>query len=208
MQRAGLNESELARKVGLKPQTINSITRGITQRSRSMPEIAEALGVSLDWLLRGSGEPATNHDAFAMEDEPMTWPEPVMKEDLPIRGSVDGMSDGVKLTKHQGRDDIQGYTFRPRPLLGNRHAFAVYANGEAMAPRYLPGEVLWIVPGLPLKPRRNVLIEMNDGTAIVRQLVSFSSADIVVRTLTPDVESHLSRDDVRHVHTVAGSWDM
>ena len=50
MQEAGFGQSELARAAGCTPGAINQILQGNVRRSRFLPEIAEALGVSLRWL--------------------------------------------------------------------------------------------------------------------------------------------------------------
>lgn len=47
---AGVDQSELARRIGVTPGTINQIATGATQRSRYLPDIARELGVSLEWL--------------------------------------------------------------------------------------------------------------------------------------------------------------
>jgi transcriptional regulator with XRE-family HTH domain len=50
MELAGHDQSSLAREIGVTPGTIHQLLAGKIQRSRFMPEIAEALGVSLRWL--------------------------------------------------------------------------------------------------------------------------------------------------------------
>jgi len=61
-ERAGLNQSELARRIGIKPQSIQHIESGSTQKSRYTLEIANVLGVSVEWLVYGEGsiEPTEN----------------------------------------------------------------------------------------------------------------------------------------------------
>ena len=52
----GLRQEDIANLVGVKPQTIGSIERNSTP-SIKMPEIAEALGVSLQFLKTGKDSP-------------------------------------------------------------------------------------------------------------------------------------------------------
>lgn len=51
MDGRGLDQSGLARKIGVSQATINRIILGKTANSRLLPKIAMALGVSLAWLL-------------------------------------------------------------------------------------------------------------------------------------------------------------
>lgn len=51
MADADIDQSKLARTVGCTPGAINQIVSGQSQRSRFLPEIADALGVSRRWLM-------------------------------------------------------------------------------------------------------------------------------------------------------------
>ncbi|WP_297445043.1 helix-turn-helix transcriptional regulator [Acidiferrobacter sp.] len=55
-ERMGLTQSELARRVKVRPQAIQFIEAGHVRRPRSVVEIARVLGVNAEWLLLGEGE--------------------------------------------------------------------------------------------------------------------------------------------------------
>jgi transcriptional regulator with XRE-family HTH domain len=50
MEDADMDQSALARAVGCTPGAINQIVLGNTRKSRLLPDIARALGVTFDWL--------------------------------------------------------------------------------------------------------------------------------------------------------------
>lgn len=50
----GMTQTELAEKAGTSQQSIEQLEGGKTKRPRYLPELARALGVSIDWLLNGS----------------------------------------------------------------------------------------------------------------------------------------------------------
>lgn len=54
----GWTQVELAHRSGVSQQTLTALERGVTQRSRFLPDIAAALGVSAEWLRTGVGEGA------------------------------------------------------------------------------------------------------------------------------------------------------
>jgi transcriptional regulator with XRE-family HTH domain len=58
MDERGIDQSELARRVGCSSAAINQIVMGKTQRSRYMPAIAHELRVSLRWLMGESDQQA------------------------------------------------------------------------------------------------------------------------------------------------------
>lgn len=64
-EQAGHTQSALARKIGIKPQTIQLIEAGKVARPRHLLDIASALGVSAQWLL--GGEP---HGGLELREQP------------------------------------------------------------------------------------------------------------------------------------------
>ena len=59
---AGLeSQSELARRIGRRAQTVQAIESGYTKVSRYLPDIARVCDVSLTWLMHGQGD-MRDHD--------------------------------------------------------------------------------------------------------------------------------------------------
>lgn len=56
MNRAGLGQSELARRVGMRQSSISHLLKPGTQGSGKTLQIARALGVNPDWLATGNGD--------------------------------------------------------------------------------------------------------------------------------------------------------
>ncbi|OOZ63939.1 transcriptional regulator [Solemya velum gill symbiont] len=56
LQLTGVTQSELARRIGIKQQSISQICSGKSARSRYTMQIAEALRVNAHWLATGDGE--------------------------------------------------------------------------------------------------------------------------------------------------------
>lgn len=52
----GLTQTELAERAGTSQQAIEQLENGKTQRPRYLPELANVLGVTVDWLVKGSGD--------------------------------------------------------------------------------------------------------------------------------------------------------
>lgn len=62
----GLSQTELADAAGMKQQGVASIEGGKVERPRKLKEIAEALGVTDDWLLYGKADPTEEAGAAAL----------------------------------------------------------------------------------------------------------------------------------------------
>ncbi|WP_302476016.1 LexA family transcriptional regulator [Thalassospira marina] len=202
---AGMSQAELARAVGASQQAINFIATDKTANPRNIEKIARALGVEEAWLRFG------NQNGPELQRSPTPPPAPIVSnfapdlaKDLPIRGTSNGISESIKLSAN----DVQGYTSRPAFLVGNMRAFAVYMNGPIMEPRYFAGELLLIDPVRPSQQGDFVLAELQSGECLVRQLTKIGSESITLGSLNPEEETQLPRDDVRHLHRIAGSWDI
>ena len=57
MSEKGLSQAELARMTGLKQPSVFKIVSGQTLNPKNIVEIATALGVDVNWLKTGEGEP-------------------------------------------------------------------------------------------------------------------------------------------------------
>lgn len=55
LELTGISQSELARRIGIKQQSISQISSGKSARSRYTTQIAEALGINVHWLATGDG---------------------------------------------------------------------------------------------------------------------------------------------------------
>lgn len=73
--------------------------------------------------------------------------------------------------------------YRPRPdqLLGVADAYAIFAPGDALAPRYRAGEVLFVHPTRPPVAGCDTLVRLRSPERAVAVLRYLSSTDEVVR---------------------------
>lgn len=203
MKKAGHSQSSLARAVDTSQQTINQLLAGKTGRSKFLPEIADVLRVDLKWLLHGGETPSTPAARQAAEKLHPTVTQ-AMPQDLPIYGDPSSMTDSFPLNY----GDAISYIGRPSIFANNARAFAVYATGHDMEPRYSRGELLLIDPARPAQNSDYVLIESKDGSALVRQLIDVTSESIVVFQLNPEREYSIPRDEVVHIYKISGSYDI
>ena len=65
---AGLSQGELAARIpGVKQQSIDQVERGLVQRPRFLPELAEVLNTTTTWLLTGEGNAKRPASVSAMD---------------------------------------------------------------------------------------------------------------------------------------------
>lgn len=210
---AGISQSELARRIGVKPQSIQAIESGRVRTSKFTFKMAKVLGVPPEWLDEGKGEPPSEAfpDETAAELEAIVHPEVAQftplgpqgrPEMIPIRSAARGGNDQLMFM-----DDPVGYTRRPSNLEGIKDAYAIYMVGDSMSPRYEPGWLLHVNPHKPPKPGRCVVVEKRNGAVMVKLLASRRGGVVELRSINSDYPDPilLQEGEIRHLHVIVGS---
>ncbi|MEQ8346875.1 MAG: helix-turn-helix domain-containing protein [Sneathiellaceae bacterium] len=121
---------------------------------------------------------------------PLGWAPP---RDLPVLGIAVGGSDAGFEFNGQTVD----YVGRPPALAGAAQAFALYVASDSMAPRYEPGELVFVHPSRPPQPGCDVVIEMegepgSPGRCYIKRLRRRTAEAVVAEQFNPP------RSDLRY----------
>jgi phage repressor protein C with HTH and peptisase S24 domain len=190
-----------------------SILRGKTlnPRSDSLDKIAEALGVTVAWLV---GETDAASTPLASEPRPrrsevrsanVSVPQRYeMPRDLPVYGTVAGSPLGNGA--FQITPDAVDYLRRPPLLEGVRDAYALYVENDSMSPMYSHGDVVIVHPHKPPRLGDPVIIqevrEAGEIAGFIKLLAGRTADWIITRQLNPAAELRFRRDRVRDLHKV------
>lgn len=137
----GLSQADLARAIGIKQQSLDSVESGKTAKSKYLPEIAAELGLKPDDIgLPKEAAPAT--DGW-MPTSQILQP----GRDFPIYASVEGGPGEII----RSTEPVDWYP-RPAPVAHVRDAYGLYVVGESMAPEFDPGDIALVNPILPAMP--------------------------------------------------------
>lgn len=136
-KRKKLSQAALAGMIGARQNTIAAIESGITKRTKLLPELASALGVSIPEL-----------DPSVVQVEKSTIPgnQLVGANDLPVYASVDA-GNGVVFVSERPVQTVK----RPEPLATVTNGYGVIVAGESMIPIVRPGDTVLVHPHLPPK---------------------------------------------------------
>ncbi|MGQ0598119.1 hypothetical protein [Aquabacterium sp.] len=215
MSRAGkTNQSELARAVGVKPQSIqylcdpNAGARG----SSHTPSLARELGVGAEWLATGQGQPA---GATALGTREAASPGYAVRQVDAGQSSALRVTGVVRVGPHVGaqpgelhRTDLakgqaDGRLILPLMLPGQPVVLRV--QGAAVAPGIKDGQFLVLQAvhdALQLEPEDTLLITLTDGRVMLRELMVVRETSLLVLPVAGGQPEPLAREAIASIELI------
>jgi hypothetical protein len=182
MSRAGkTNQSELARAVGVKPQSIQYLCRADSgaQGSTHTPALAHELRVAAHWLASGEGHPADVEQTGLRFDDsasPSYVAGPVTRAKVTGTYRLTGTGDVEVLEPEAGWD--AGHVLTPIVATG---VHAIRVKGNALSPYVKDGQYLLLQSGPDQLPsEENILITLVGGQKLLRELMHQRDGSLVV----------------------------
>ncbi|MFZ2869636.1 S24 family peptidase [Zavarzinia sp.] len=215
LARTGLTATELARKAGLSPSTLNKKLSGAEAASlslRTLMKLSEVSGIPVpaSILVSEQMEREARHilqmppniDMAARNHLPPTQD---MSKDIPVMGSVIGGVGG----DFSMNGDIVDRVRRPPALANASDAFAVFVTGDSMEPRYEAGDLVFLHPHRPVGPGDDVVVECfgdhdgEGGPCYLKRLVRRSADKVQLRQFNPpDDEIVIPYTRIRRIYRV------
>lgn len=205
----GLTQRGLAEALGVNPSAVNRMIHGFRQiKVDEIPIIEHYLGQKYDV---GRGEPlvvgpsdqayrslqaSPSAGGFAEQGGLESWSDnvvPVYHLSCEEKGSL--VMDKAKIVDWVARHPFQR---------GLERAFSLYMQGESMAPRYLPGELVYLHPGRPPEAGKDCLVEKNSGEIVVGRFVAQGKKTCQVSLLNPDEVVDIPLADLQAIYPVIG----
>lgn len=221
--RAGVTQQWLATRVGVSRAAVAQWER---ETDPTVPEhdrilkVAEALGVSAAFLITGEGEdgplldasPARRADAAPFDPVPMPAPAE-LRPGLPVYGvAACHNSHGHEAFEMQG--EVIDRVKYPPALTNVPGAYAIYATGDSMEPRYFAGELVYVHPGKPPTPGSFVVVQLHPDheggpiRAMIKRLVRRSPSKVTLAQYNPQEEFDLQWDEIRAIHRILNGEEL
>lgn len=193
------NQSELARAIGVKPQSIQYLCSADAgaQGSTHTPALARVLGVCADWLARGEGQPSDARPLGVLAQSTVGDYAVSSDHHAEVRGSfrVNDSGDLDRLDLPVGETD--GHVVMPISLAG---VHAMRVKGSALSPYVKDGQYLLLQPCDEVQPEEVVVIGLTDGRCLIKELIVKRADAWVVIGL------HGGQPEAIDVATVASAW--
>jgi len=172
-------------------------------RGSSLEALAQALGTTEAWLLRGE----TSAGGGRSEVRPASVtlpPTATMPSDVPVLGTAAGSHARGAF---QISTDPVDWVRRPPALVGAKNAYALYVEGSSMIPEHNPGDLRFVHPGRPARAGDSVVVQLmvnpDDGQeATIGRLLRRTPTHLVIGKLNPEATVELKLSTVVAVHKV------
>lgn len=204
MRRAGkTNQSELARAIGVKPQSIQYLCNPDSgaQGSSHSPALARELGVLADWLARGEGQPTDIEHVKVHAGDAATVPYvAVPSERAEVVGTyrLIGLGDVERMELPPGESDGHVRT----PILASK-ARAVRVKGNVLSPYVKDGQFLLLqLAGDEVEPEDNVVLTLKDGRVLIRELMVKRDDSLVVLPVHGGQPEAFDRQDIARIDAI------
>ena len=211
--RAGCSMLEAARAVGLKTASGYQRYEDVVIYKKKYLPVDKAEGLAE--LLAGKGLPPIDRAEVIALAGPIAWegkgasPDVIPAfspefgpDQVPVYGYAAGTTDDA-LNLHNGAEI--GRVARHPKQASIKKAFAVYVVGESMIPRFRPGQTLYILPGRWPAAGEDVVVELENGDGYVKEYRRRTQKEIICWQYNPDGEWRRPLNQVRAVHSVAGT---
>lgn len=164
----GISQSELARRIGVKPQAVQAweaLKNGPTRKRIQL--IAKELNISPQWLEFGSeaSSPLTLLEGKSSQKEPTTHIHPSQLKQIPVVGTTQGGPDRhwEELGYPTGWGDEYAVIESDDP-----HAYLLRVEGDSMSPRINAGEYVLVEPSFEAKPGDIVVAKLTSGEVMLK----------------------------------------
>ena len=208
MTEKGWSAVDMATRTGIQATLIRKYKAGEVDSPRgdTIPKLADALKVSEIWLRHGVEQGllegvrpnrAPTLPQQEQEIDPKQWP-----KDIPVAGTAAGSSEG----SFQFTDSTIEHLRRPPTLMG-KAVYALYIENDSMAPRYFPGEVVFVDQNRPPRPGDYVIVqtkasETEDARALCKRLVRRTERALILQQHNPESEIEIDTSHVLCIHRV------
>lgn len=215
---------DFAHAAKINPVTYRAYENGQNGYAKYAPDFAAKLGVPLDWLMRGGRAPEVPRMGALVKTEVRGTGMSAVdireakglngnEKPVPLVGSaLGGIWDveGVDMTELR-MADVLDYLTRPSGLIGDKEAYAVEIVGDSMAPRFEPGEWVFVSPKANVRPGDDVIVQLVDPgqqgdladkvvEVLIKRFVRRVGDAYELRQFNPPLDFRVPLDRIAHVN--------
>lgn len=211
----GVSARDASLQVGTNADLIRNILRGKTlnPRADTLEKLAQVLQTTVEWLLRRA-EPSSRTPPARLSQQPrqrlIARGSRSVARDLPVLGTAAG---SLGRGAFQVTSDVIDYVLRPPPLQDLPFVYALRVEGDSMAPRYEPGELVIVHPKRQVMSGDDVILQIRTTHAdelesYLKRFVKRTANKIVCTQFNPAATIEFALDRVVSMHRVLSQSDL
>lgn len=198
---AEISQAEISRRINVSPQAVNGWIKTGTIAKERLADVARETDCSLEWLIRGTGQPRQaprdRNEALLSRPAPTLAAVPVIGYAIATPDQDGYYSDGDHPVGF-GDSLIRWPSADP-------NAYALRVRGDSMQPRIRPGEIIVVEPNRSPEPGDDVLVKCRDGRKMVKQLLYRRTGEVVLGSINQrHNQVTVSVEEIEALHFVAG----
>lgn len=117
---------------------------------------------------------------------------------LPILGHAKGGDEGHFIDNGM----VAGMTYRPHALETVAGGYAVEIWNTSMEPAFKHGCLAFVNPSKQVAPGDDVVVQLADGQALIKQMVRRTESHLILRQHNPPDDIKIARKDVKSIHLI------
>lgn len=210
----GLSEEAASKKAGLDRSYVRQLLRRNGRgNASSTAKLAAVLETSSDWLLTGNEQPhsQTTEPQHNVVTANIPMPEhQSMPLDVPVLGVVAGNHVHGAF---QLEASVIDYVRRAPGLFGSKNVYALYVEGDSMAPMHKAGDLLFVHPGRPARIGDSVVVQFKKGEnqyseAMLGILYKRNPKVVELQKMNPPAIVDIDAKTVEFIHRVLTMGDL
>lgn len=204
----GLSNAELARRSGIESSAQHKIISGKRGLAWRVAErLAGPLAVEVEELFAPVGSPISAPGSVPTGDasRPRTVTHVPLSRDVPVYGTAQAGPEGSFLLNMGEPID---WARRPPSLLHIAAIFAIYVEGDSMAPWRQPGDLVFVHEGRPAAPGCHVIAEVwspargQPPRAFLKRLLRRTASRVELEQYNPPAVIELAAERVGRLYRV------
>lgn len=203
----GLTQLDIAKHFSIERVSVTQWESGVTKpEGDKLPGLADRLGIPLQWLMTGKGDPDVEPPKPGEPQRPISRDLLVGARDLPVYGCAQGGDGDVIIVDNNPIE----WVLRPEPLFNVPGGFAIYLVGDSMEPVYRQGDRVLIHPSLPAARGEDAMLvrQLPVGFhALVKRVVGWDREKWNLRQFNPAKDFSLPRAEWPSAYSVVGKYN-
>jgi len=197
-EQKGWNQSELAREMGVTPQSVQAWEAGKNvPRQQKMKKLAGVLGATVgelmsDDAIEGDFQRITGQLESNVEQGP-----PIVSpyRAIPIVGTAQMGAEGYWYALEEADGTVDAYS-------RDASAYALRLKGDSMEPAIHSGWVAVIEPDRDYFPGEYVMVRTTEGESMLKRLLYSNEAEVSLLSVNGHTIRNIPTEQIEHIHSV------